>query len=106
MYGYAPGNYYCRCCTCTRYFEGDKRSTNCEACARNAAALPIKKAVAQPPVIFAPTHRHLKTGGLYKVLYSGLIEKDLTTVIIYQGDDGIVWVRPFKEFIEKFESLR
>lgn len=62
--------------------------------------------MSHPPAIFSPTHRHLKTGGLYKVLYSGLIEKDLTTVIIYQSENGVVWVRPFEEFIEKFESLR
>lgn len=108
-YGYAPGDYYNRCCTCTKFFIGAKRSSRCESCASYAKYMEPptdKPQVSPPPAIFSPTHRHLKTGGLYKVLYSGLIEKDLTTVIIYQDENGVVWVRPFKEFIEKFESLR
>lgn len=31
--GYAPGNYYCTCCTCKKQFQGDKRAVQCEQCA-------------------------------------------------------------------------
>lgn len=34
--GYAPGNYSNRCSTCGDYFEGDKRSSQCEPCAINS----------------------------------------------------------------------
>jgi hypothetical protein len=32
--GYAPGNYICLCCNCDKQFKGDKRSVQCESCAR------------------------------------------------------------------------
>jgi hypothetical protein len=31
--GYAPGNYYCKCCFCGNDFTGDKRSAQCLECA-------------------------------------------------------------------------
>jgi len=31
--GYAPGNYFCHCCTCGKQFNGDKRAVQCEPCA-------------------------------------------------------------------------
>jgi hypothetical protein len=53
-----------------------------------------------------PTHLHIKTGGFYKMLYYACIEKTLERVIIYQGVDGNVWVRPVEEFFDgRFESL-
>jgi hypothetical protein len=33
--GYAPGNYQCRCCTCGKFFKGDKRAVQCELCAND-----------------------------------------------------------------------
>ena len=57
---------------------------------------------------YQPTHRHVKTGGLYRELHRGFLEKDLTPVVIYQSSDGRVWVRPEAEFddgrFEKFEA--
>ena len=35
-FGYAPGNYWCRCKGCDNTFSGDKRARRCEACARKA----------------------------------------------------------------------
>lgn len=34
--GYAPGNYYCKCCVCGNNFQGDKRAVECEPCAVKA----------------------------------------------------------------------
>ena len=31
--GYAPGNYFCKCCTCENIFKGDKKAVQCETCA-------------------------------------------------------------------------
>ncbi len=31
--GYAPGNYWCKCCICKEKFMGDKRAVQCEPCA-------------------------------------------------------------------------
>lgn len=44
-----------------------------------------------------PTHRHRK-GGLYRELHRGLLEADLTRVVIYEDRLGNVWVRPAREF--------
>lgn len=42
--------------------------------------------------------RHRKTGGLYEELHRALVERDLTPVVVYRGEDGQVWVRPAKQF--------
>lgn len=34
--GYAPGNYYRKCCQCEETFQGDKRAVECEPCAVKA----------------------------------------------------------------------
>lgn len=53
------------------------------------------------------SHRHLKTGGLYVLLCRGLLEKNKTDVVVYQGViTGIVWVRPAVEFDDgRFEQI-
>lgn len=38
-FGFAPGNYSCRCGACKAEFIGDKRAVRCEACARKAFSL-------------------------------------------------------------------
>ena len=52
-----------------------------------------------------PVYRHIKTGGLYRVLRHGRIEADLRAVVIYESlADGRVWVRPTDEFYDgRFE---
>jgi hypothetical protein len=53
-----------------------------------------------------PTHRHVKSGGLYVVLFEGKLEKDCSNVVIYRGQDGNIWVRPSNEFYDgRFEVL-
>lgn len=36
-YGFAPGNYLCRCGDCRERFSGDKRALRCEPCAQKLA---------------------------------------------------------------------
>ena len=50
--------------------------------------------------------QHVKTGGVYKILMTGLIEKDLTPCCIYRGQDGKVWVRPEEEMLDGRFQLR
>ena len=53
-----------------------------------------------------PTHRHLKTGGLYRAISDATIEATMTPVVVYQGADGRWWVRPRDEFHDgRFELL-
>lgn len=42
--------------------------------------------------------KHVKTGGIYEILATGLIEATLMPCVIYSGNDGTVWVRPHDEF--------
>lgn len=37
LFGYAPGNYHCKCFTCEKVFEGDKRASRCLECAASTA---------------------------------------------------------------------
>lgn len=43
------------------------------------------------------THRHRK-GGEYRVLSYGLLEADRTEAVIYDDEDGQIWVRSKSEF--------
>lgn len=61
---------------------------------------------AEIPASFNATHRHLKTGGLYTLLYVGILEKTLENVAIYQDRKGVIWVRPLTEFNDgRFEKI-
>lgn len=49
---------------------------------------------------------HKKSGGTYEVIYRALLEKDLSPYIVYKKPgDFLVWLRPEKEFWEKFERI-
>lgn len=37
LFGYAPGDYMCKCVVCDQTFVGDKRAVNCLECAVRAA---------------------------------------------------------------------
>ena len=51
------------------------------------------------------THRHRK-GGLYRVLSEGVWEPDRSTVVIYDDQDGTIWVRPKSQFEDgRFEKV-
>lgn len=60
-----------------------------------------------------PTHRHIKTGGLYQMLGSGAVQSerpltDMQAVVIYRAmKDGTLWAREFHEFHDaaRFEPL-
>lgn len=56
---------------------------------------------------FVHTHTHIKTGGKYMYIGSGRIEADLSYAVIYQGEDGNIWVRPSTEFFDgRFETIQ
>jgi len=44
-------------------------------------------------------YRHYK-GGLYELVCEAVLEADHTPVVVYRGQDGIVWVRPRDAFFE------
>lgn len=54
---------------------------------------------------WAPTHKHRK-GGLYRVITEGINESDRTPVVVYEDQEGIVWVRPRDQFYDgRFETI-
>lgn len=80
----------------------------------------IFNAAPQPSPV--ATHKHLKTGGLYAVLFTGRMQSanwfilradgsdvsiDMTEVVIYRSlGDGSIWVRPKSEFEDgRFEPI-
>ncbi len=53
-----------------------------------------------------PTHRHLKSGGDYRVLLSATLEADRSDAVVYDDRDGTVWVRSAAEFYDgRFAEL-
>lgn len=51
--------------------------------------------------------RHVKTGGLYRLLRVGKLEACQTPVAVYVGVDAAVWVRPCNEFFDgRFEEVK
>lgn len=51
--------------------------------------------------------KHVRTGGLYRILAEGKMEADGSNVVVYQGiATGLVWVRPMAEFHDgRFERV-
>lgn len=45
-------------------------------------------------------YRHYK-GGIYELVCEAVLEADHTPVIVYRGQDGVVWVRPRDAFFEE-----
>lgn len=43
---------------------------------------------------------HLKSKHTYEVIAVGCLESSLTTVVVYKGSEGLVWVRPITEFLD------
>lgn len=53
-----------------------------------------------------PTHKHIKSGGLYRVIGHGFIEATVEPATIYEATNGVVWIRPSKEFNDgRFEPV-
>lgn len=52
------------------------------------------------------THRHLKSGGEYRVIGNGRHSETLDPLTVYQGRDGTIWARPRVMFEDgRFEAL-
>lgn len=43
---------------------------------------------------------HLKSKHTYEVIAVGYLESSLTTIVVYKGSEGLVWVRPITEFLD------
>lgn len=57
-------------------------------------------------IIRKHVYEHIKTGGLYRVKQTARMENDGTDVVVYESlETGEAWVRPVKEFSEKFREL-
>ena len=55
---------------------------------------------------FVPTHVHVKTGRLYRVLMETRWESNLDEVVVYEGADGNIWVRPKAQFYDgRFQEV-
>lgn len=54
------------------------------------------------------TFRHVKTGGLYKIVRIATLESNLETMVVYESlSDGKTWVRPYVEFMDgRFKTER
>lgn len=85
--GWAPGQYIGSICRdCGRPFMGAKRAFQCADCAY---------------IDWKPTHRHGKTGGLYRLLdLRPIIEKTMEEAVVYEDQSGRMWVRPGSEFFD------
>lgn len=50
-----------------------------------------------------PSHIHIASNKGYTLLHQAKNEADGSEMVVYQGEDGQIWVRPAKEFAEKFK---
>lgn len=50
-------------------------------------------------------YRHHK-GGIYTLLHIAQSESDGSEQAVYRGTDGKIWVRPMREFLEKFSEVK
>jgi hypothetical protein len=59
------------------------------------------------PPEFEATHRHKKTGGLYRVLGTVKHEADWSDEVLYENEQGQRITRPYNEFHDgRFEELK
>lgn len=47
-------------------------------------------------------YRHYK-GGIYALVAEAQLEADHTPVMVYRGQDGVVWVRPRADFFAQVD---
>ncbi len=43
-------------------------------------------------------YKHVKTGGIYRVLHIAIKEDDLSHLVVYQDVNQMIWVRPRSQF--------
>ena len=48
-------------------------------------------------------YRHYK-GGVYDLVCEATLESDHTPMMVYRGEDGVVWIRPKDVFFELVEA--
>lgn len=48
-------------------------------------------------------YRHYK-GGVYELVCEAMLESDHTPMMVYRGEDGVVWTRPKNVFFELVEA--
>ena len=49
---------------------------------------------------------HLKTGGMYELLHIAVTSDTLKPAVVYQSDDGVIFVRLASEFFDgRFEPV-
>jgi hypothetical protein len=54
-----------------------------------------------PTPLPGENYRHVKTGGLYRILCIASVESTLERVVVYQSEqDGRCWTRPLDEFVD------
>jgi hypothetical protein len=95
-----PGWYGGPCPGCGEEFMAAKRTPRCDDC---WPAFEREQAIRKA---WQPTHKHLKSGGLYRVIGHGFIEATVEPATIYEATNGVVWIRPSKEFNDgRFEPV-
>jgi transcriptional regulator with XRE-family HTH domain len=62
---------------------------------------------AAAPNLDTPTHRHVKTGGLYWIVSEATVEATMDQVVVYRSlSTGLWWTRPRAEFFDgRFEAI-
>lgn len=64
----------------------------------------LQTALAKAPM--SGVWRHKKTGTVYSILQKVIIEATLEVGVVYWGrGDWVPFVRPLKEFLERFERV-
>lgn len=51
-------------------------------------------------------YKHFKEGGIYTVICEGLLESNLKSMVVYESQDGEVWIRPSVEFYGYKDGMR
>lgn len=64
------------------------------------------KIIEESPVKVGQIWRHVKTDHTYSILALGLDEPTLSPIVIYTGDDGVVWSRLLSVFLENVDQPR
>lgn len=80
---------------------------DCGAASTPQPTAPARAAEATQPAAAEQAWVHKKSGGRYRLIGKALTQSDeplpdLSPVVVYQGEDGELWVRSASEFRERF----